>query len=73
MMASSGGKTSRDVEVANPFGARRTQGSEANLPLIAPGGARSDHQGVYGEVGQSEAYSDGAKAPKLHKGLGALK
>lgn len=79
MMASSGGKTSRDVEVANPFGARRMPGSEANLPLITPGGTRSDHQGAYGEIGQQDAYFDAGRAnqapvpPKLHTGLGALK
>ena len=86
MMASSGkGRSGSDVEAVSSFGGRRHQAmaSEANLPLISPGGTRSDQQ----SYGQQEGYfsqhalggnsltppgREGPGAPKLHPGLGAL-
>jgi len=56
---------------------REAAGSEANLPLIAPGGPRSD-QPQYDDFGQDETVGEQGRAgppnvpPKLHQGLGAL-
>lgn len=64
--ASSGGK---DVEAATPFSSTRSRAgaSESNLPLVAPGGQRSE---AY-SGGQQDYFSQG-QAPRLNPGLGAL-
>jgi hypothetical protein len=86
MMASSGkGRSGSDIEAVSSFGGRRNQAmtSEANLPLISPGGTRSDQQSYGQQEGYFEQHGmggnsltppgrEGPGAPKLHPGLGAL-
>ncbi len=51
-----------------PLPTGRGMQSEDNLPLIAPGGVRSDQQ-YYGDGGE---YQGQTQAPRLHQGLGGL-
>lgn len=59
----------KDVEAATPFSSTRGRAgaSESNLPLVTPGGQRSD---TY-SGGQQDYFSQG-QAPRLNPGLGAL-
>lgn len=75
------GRAAPDVEAVQPYSRRNP--SEAHVPLITPGGARSDQQS-YQQQNSSDFFSaqggadsvppneSGRAAPKLHPGLGAL-
>ncbi len=80
MMGSSG--KGPDTEYASPFAAARNQRnqamrSDANLPLITPGGMRSDHQSHGHQEGYFEHGPEGSVVPpvpkiQIHPGLGAV-
>jgi hypothetical protein len=79
MMASSG--KGQDVESISPFARPSTRSnkamrSDASLPLITPGGIRSDQQTYGQQEGYFEQHGPGGNvpspAPKLHPGLNAL-
>ena len=68
-----------DTEYASPFAGGRNQAmrSDANLPLIAPGGIRSDQQSYGQQEGYFEHGPEGSAVPpvpkiQIHPGLGAL-
>jgi hypothetical protein len=75
MMAGSG--KGQDVESISPLAGTRNKGmrSDASLPLITPGGIRSDQQS-YGQQEYFEQHGPGRNAgppvPKLPPGVGAL-
>lgn len=76
------GRAAPDVEASQPYG--QPNPSEAHVPLMEPGGVRSDQQNYqqqynapdyFNAPGGSNSVSPndpGRAAPKLHPGLGAL-
>lgn len=76
------GRAAPDVEATQTYGPRNP--SEAHVPLMSPGGARSEQHGYpqqhnapdyFNAPGGSSSVSPngaGQAAPKLHPGLGAL-
>lgn len=77
MMGSSG--KGLDTEYASPFAAARNQAmrSDANLPLITPGGIRSDQQSYGHQEGYFEHGPEGSAVPpvpkiQIHPGLGSV-
>jgi hypothetical protein len=77
MMGSSG--KGLDTEYASPFAGARNQAmrSDAHLPLITPGGMRSDQQSYGHQDGYFEHGPQGSAVPpvpkiQIHPGLGAV-